>query len=78
MSHEIDPLLTYRELRQKLRCSQTTAETLARTGAIPSVPVGEPGSRKPRRLFRTSDVDAYIARNVTRTTERPPKPVGAP
>jgi excisionase family DNA binding protein len=61
MTHSEDRLLTYRELRQALRCSQTTAETLVRKRLIRSVQVGDEGSRKPRRLFPQSAVDEYLA-----------------
>lgn len=61
MAHDEGPLLTYRDLRRRLRCSQSTAEMLVRTGQIRSVQIGAPGSRKPRRMFRPEDVDAYLA-----------------
>lgn len=65
MAHDDEaPLLTYRDLRRRLHCSQSTAEMLVRTGQIPSVTIGAPGSRKPRRMFRPVDVDAYLAGRV--------------
>ena len=70
MPHDAtDTLLTYRELRTRLRCSQTTAETLARKGLIASVEVGVPGSKRPRRMFRSSDVEAFIAARVVTDTD---------
>lgn len=58
---EHSQLLTYRDLRRRLRISQKTAETLALTGQIRSVRIGAPGSKNPRRMFRPEDVDAYLA-----------------
>jgi hypothetical protein len=59
MVHD-NELLSYRELRRKLRCSQSTAEMLVRTGQMPSVQIGAPGSRRPRRMFRPADVEEFI------------------
>ena len=59
-----EQLLAYKDLRRRLNCSQSTAETLVRTGQIRSVQVGAPNSRKPRRMFREVDVEAFIAARV--------------
>lgn len=56
-----EQLLTYRDLRRKLRCSQSTAEMLVRTGQLRSVSIGAPGSRKPRRMFEPAEVARFIA-----------------
>lgn len=56
----VTDLLTYKDLRRLLRCSQSTAERLAVSGAIRSVQIGTPGSRKPRRMFRMEDVQAFL------------------
>ena len=61
MTRDEVPLLNYRDLRKRLHCSQSTAEMLVRTGQIRSVQIGAPGSRKPRRMFRPEDVEAYLA-----------------
>jgi Helix-turn-helix domain len=58
-------LLTYRDLRKVLRCSQGTAEMLVRTRQIPSVTIGAPGSKRPRRMFRPEDVEAYLTSRST-------------
>lgn len=63
--HHAEQLLTYRELRTRLRISQSTAETLVRKGLIRSVQVGTEGSKKPRRLFPESAVAEYIAQHTS-------------
>ena len=62
---EGERLLTYADLRKRLRCSQRTCVTLATTGVIRSVLVGVEGSKRPRRLFREADVEAFIAARST-------------
>ena len=72
MPHDAtDTLLTYRELRTRLRnCSQTTAETLARKGLIASV--RGRCAEQPQAATHVPlevDVEAFIAARVVTDTD---------
>ena len=62
---EFSPLLTTREAAARLRVSTDFLNTLALRGEIQSVKLGPPpGKRGGRRLFPTSEVEAWIARHL--------------
>lgn len=54
-------LLTYRDVRRLLRCSQSTVQKLVKSGQLKSVPIRTPGSERLLRRFDPADVDAYLA-----------------
>lgn len=62
-------LVDYKTARRMLGgLAQSTMENLVAlgpdNGGIASVTVGVPGSRKPRRMFRPADLEAYIERRM--------------
>jgi excisionase family DNA binding protein len=56
----VEHLLDVKETASLLRVSTDLVYLLAKSGDLPSVRIGT-GARKPRVLFRMSDVEAFVA-----------------